>query len=154
MHAEDVDSGCWPYSRNRYNISGTKSRSPPTLLPRTRKSRRVEPVAWGSEKTSATPKKQNSMLYDNPLSKLNSAKCRVHQQTKQCSGLSLHCEPTGAAMDPNTNPKGTGSRNNCFECGTKTSWYCLGCHHWLCMDRWIHFGGEEMLLHKEAQACI
>jgi hypothetical protein len=38
MHTEHVDSGCRPYSRNRYTISGTKSRCcPPALPPNTGK---------------------------------------------------------------------------------------------------------------------
>jgi len=49
------------------------------------------------------------------------------------------------AMDPNAKDKGAGSRNYCFECSALTPWYCLECHHWLCMDASTAFVNQEGL---------
>lgn len=117
-------------------VSSTRNRQ-------TRESRRVENVAWGSEKTSITPKKRSSKLYEKPINALNSTERRVRQRTERCPGKPIRRESTLAATDPNAKDKGPGSRNNCFECGAFTPWYCLECHHWLCMDASAKFIQQE-----------
>ena len=118
-----------------------KLRSRPTSIPRPqpasrgitgaltrRGDTRNKIVAWGSERTGATPQKNLKQFYSRSESGFrNDSELEFHERQAYCTGNPLY----RVSFDTK-NPKGAGSRGTCAICNKISNVWCMGCHRFLC----------------------
>ena len=76
---------------------------------------RPQRIAFGSTLSTITPKKISKMV------EKGKASLEIDTMVKQCTGMPMKAYPV--------------RYNRCERCKSQTSWYCVGCKRWLCLDR-------------------
>lgn len=107
---------------------GRRSRNRPSVIP----------VPWGNEITGKTPQKTPKKRYED-----GTVDSEVAKRRKLCKGNLVFKVDVGA----NGEMKGEGEnvlRKNCVECGARTRFYCIDCHHPLCGPSIDRSEGSEL----------
>jgi hypothetical protein len=136
--------------KNRYNelladIEENKQKEKQTLTPRTPKRSRQIPnrqhVHNSSQSCRTIPEKVDDTLVrvlgDSPvkvkrsIEKGKKVSSEVQERWQSCLGKPFLAESFVTTRD---GKRGGRLRCSCCECGAKTSWYCIECKQWFCMN--------------------